>query len=72
VACDRKSMTKPNLRKPKPAWKTPAKKVAVKASRRYNAGCVVGFNSLLNKVPSKSDTTATGPIARCLELPKTE
>lgn len=47
----------------------PAKKVAVKASLRYSAGCLLGSISLRSRVPSKSETTATGPMAISLELP---
>jgi hypothetical protein len=47
---------------------TPAKKVAVNARRRYS-GLLVSLISSESKVPSKSDTTATGPMAISLELP---
>lgn len=48
---------------------TPAKNVAVKASRRYSLGLVVGSISARSRVPKRSETTATGPIAISLELP---
>jgi len=69
VACDRKSTMKPNLRRPSEAWKTPAKKVAVKARCRYRAGFSVGDTSLPSMEPMSSDATATVPTARSLELP---
>ena len=48
---------------------TPAKKVAVKARRRYSAGLSSGSISARRRVPSKRETTATGPMAISLELP---
>lgn len=47
----------------------PAKKVAVNASLRYSCGFVVGSISFRSRVPNKSETTATGPMAISLELP---
>ena len=46
---------------------TPAKKVAVKARRMYLGSS--GSSSFRRRSPSKSDTTATGPMAMSLELP---
>lgn len=48
---------------------TPAKKVAVKAKRRYSLGFVLGSISARSRVPKRSETTATGPIAISFELP---
>ena len=57
------------LKIPRVAWVIPAKKVAVKVSRRYSDACVVGSISFRSRVPNKRDTTATGPMAMSLELP---
>ena len=57
------------LKKPRAASVTPAKNVAVKASRRYSSGFVFGSTSARRRVPSSRETTATGPIAISLELP---
>ena len=58
------------LRRPNEAWKTPAKKVAVKIKRIYNCGFSSGDTSLPILDARKSDTTATVPTARSLELTK--
>lgn len=60
------------LRRPKLAWKTPAKKVAVKASWRYRVGSLSGETTSLNMDPMTNDAIDTGPTARSLELPRTE
>lgn len=57
------------LRIPRVACVIPAKKVAVKASLRYTSGLATGSTSSCRRVPSSSDTTATGPMAISLELP---
>jgi hypothetical protein len=57
------------LRRPSEAWKTPAKKVAVKARFMYSVGFSVGDTWLLSMEPMSSDATATVPTARSLELP---
>ena len=62
-------MEVPYLKIPRVAWVIPAKKVAVKASRRYSTAFVSGSISFLSKVPIKRETTATGPIAMSRELP---
>jgi hypothetical protein len=54
---------------PSAASVIPAKKVAVKARRRYSDGFFFGSISFLSISPRRSDTTATGPIAISLELP---
>jgi len=48
---------------------TPAKNVEVKAKRRYSLGFVLGSISARSRVPNRSETTATGPIAISFELP---
>ena len=58
-----------HLRNPSTAWVTPAKNVAVKASRVYSSWFFLGSNSFWRRVPSSSETTATGPMAISLELP---
>lgn len=57
------------LRIPSVACVTPAKKVAVNASLRYSNAFFTGSISFCSKVPSRSETTATGPMAMSLELP---
>lgn len=57
------------LKKPRVICIIPAKKVVVKASRRYSAGFAVGSISFRSIVPIRRETTATGPIAISLELP---
>jgi len=58
------------LRTPNEAWKTPAKNVAVKTKRIYKCGFPSGDTSLPILDARISDTTATVPTARSLELPK--
>ena len=60
-----------DLRKPREAWKRPAKKVEVKASWRKSMGSLRGDTSCLSMDPSISDAIDTGPTARSLELPRT-
>ena len=60
------------LKIPREAWKTPAKKVALKASLRYKIGSPVGETASLNIDPITKDAIETGPTARCLELPRRE
>lgn len=57
------------LKNPSAAWVTPAKNVEVKARRRYSLGFVLGSISARSRVPKRSETTATGPIAISFELP---
>lgn len=71
AACDRKSTTKPILRMPRPAWNTPAKKVAVKARCMYSSGFSAGGASFPSNAGNSSDPTAVVPTARSLELPIT-
>lgn len=60
------------LRRPREAWKRPAKKVEVKANLRYRIESCVGETLSLSIEPITSDAIETGPTARCLELPRTE
>lgn len=57
------------LKNPSVNWVMPAKKVAVNARRRYSSASFTGSISFCRRLPSKRDTTATGPIAMSLELP---
>lgn len=56
-------------KQPSANWVIPAKNVAVNARRWYSSFCTWGSNSFWSNVPSKRDTTATGPIAIYLKLP---
>jgi hypothetical protein len=57
------------LRNPRVAWVIPAKKVAVKARRKYSSLFLVESTSFCRSEPSRRETTATGPIAISFELP---
>jgi hypothetical protein len=61
-----------DLRKPRDAWKTPAKKVEVKASCRYRMGSSSGETASRSMDPITSDAMDTGPTARSRELPSSE
>lgn len=60
-----------NLKKPKEAWKRPAKKVEVKANWRNKMGSFTGETCCLSIDPIISEAIETGPTARSLELPRT-
>lgn len=58
-----------HLRNPREAWKTPAKKVAVKTNWTYSFGCSTGLTSFPNMADISNDATATVPTAISFELP---
>lgn len=64
-------MRKLNLKTPKEAWKSPAKKVEENASCRNKMGSWDGETCCLSIDPIIREAMETGPTARSLELPRT-